>query len=116
MSLGQYRRVPAAYSTKGNAMKYDRKLRAQSEVTTNPSIFAPETEARLHNLLDALECMDARTARELELLDKSGAEEDLKEFVRQDILSRHQERRLPLQEAAEELRVQHRATFSDLSN
>jgi hypothetical protein len=60
--------------------------------------------------------MDARTARELELLDKSAAEEDLKEFVRQDILSRHQERRLPLQAAAEELRVQHRATFSDVSN
>ncbi len=97
-------------------MKYDRKLRVQSDVITNPSIFAPETEARLHNLLDALECMDARTARELELLDKSAAEEDLKEFVRQDILSRHQERRLPLQAAAEELRVQHRATFSDVSN
>ncbi|MDP8919563.1 MAG: hypothetical protein M3O00_11855 [Pseudomonadota bacterium] len=97
-------------------MKYDRKLRAPSEVTAYPSMLAPEIEARLHNLLDALECMDARTARELELLDKSGAEEDLKEFVRQDILSRHQERRLPLQEAAEELRVQHRATFSDLSN
>ncbi len=116
MTLGQYRRALIAYNSKGNAMKYDRTLRAQGEMTTNPSIFAPETEARLHDLLDALECMDARTARELELLNKSGAEEDLKEFVRQDILSRHQERRLPLQEAAEELRVQHRATFSDLSN
>ena len=97
-------------------MKYDRKLRALSETTAAPSVLEPEIEAKLHNLLDALECMDARTARELELLNKSGAEEDLKEFVRQDILSRHQERRLPLQEAAEELRVQHRATFSDLSN
>jgi hypothetical protein len=97
-------------------MKYDRKLRAQSEMTTYPSMLASETEARLHNLLDALECMDARTARELESLDRSGAEEELKEFVRQDILSRHRERRLPLQEAAEELRVQHRAAFSDLSN
>ncbi len=54
MTLGQYRRVPAAYSTKGNAMKYDRKLRAPSEVTAYPSMLAPEIEARLHNLLEVL--------------------------------------------------------------
>lgn len=97
-------------------MKYDRKLRALSETTASPSVLEPEIEAKLHHVLDALECMDARTARELELLAKSCAEEDLKEVVRQEILSRHNERRLPLQEAAEELRVQHRTTLSDLSS
>jgi len=97
-------------------MKYDRKLRVLSETTASPSVLEPEIEAKLHNLLDALECMDARTARELELLAKSCAEEDLKEFIRQDILSRHNERRLPLQEAAEELRAENRTTFSDLGS
>jgi len=67
----------------------------------------------LHTLLNALECMDTRTARELEWLGRSSAEEDLKEFVRQSIISRHQERRLPLQKAAEELRVQFQASFPE---
>ncbi|KLK93668.1 hypothetical protein AA309_07375 [Microvirga vignae] len=111
----QYRRVPTPYNTKGNAMKFNAKLRAKSEAGTYPSMIRPETETRLHTLLDALECMNARTARELEVLDRSGAEEDLKEFVRQDILSRHQERRLPLQNAVEELRAQHRTASSDVN-
>jgi hypothetical protein len=81
-------------------MNYDRKLHAQVEAPTYTPIIAPEIEERLHTLLNALERMDTRTAQELEWLDKSSAEEV---------------RRLPLQEAAEELRAQHRATFSDLS-
>jgi hypothetical protein len=60
--------------------------------------------------------MDRRTAQELERLDGSTAEEDLKEFVRQDILARHQERRLPLQEAAEELRALYRASVPESQN
>lgn len=94
-------------------MRHNGKLRAKSEVSTYPPVIAPETKERLHNLLNALDCMDARTARELETVNKSGAEEDLKEFVRQSIISRHQERRLPLQKAAEELRVQFQASFPE---
>ncbi len=94
-------------------MRYNGKLRAKSEVSTYSPVIAPETEERLHILLNALDCMDARAARDLEILNRSGAEEDLKEFVRQGIISRHQERRLPLQEAAEELRAQFQAALPD---
>lgn len=105
-----------ASTTKGIVMNYDRKLHAEVEANTYTPIIAPETEERLHTLLNALECMDTRTAHELAWLDKSGAEEELKEFVRQDITSRHQARRLPLQNAVEELRAQHRAAFPASSN
>jgi hypothetical protein len=105
-----------ASTTRGSVMNYHRKLQAEGEANTYAPIVAPEAEERLHTLLDALECMDTRIARELEWLDKSGAEEDLKEVVRQDILSRHQTRRLPLQNAVEELRAQHRAACPDTSN
>ena len=88
-------------------MNYNRTFQREYETNTNTPIIAPDIEERLHILLNALECMDTRTARELEWLNKSGAEEDLKEVVRQDIQTRHQERRLPLQNAVEELRVQH---------
>ncbi|MXQ10606.1 hypothetical protein [Microvirga makkahensis] len=94
-------------------MKYSAKLRAKNEASTYSPVIAPETKERFHDLLNALECMDARTARELERLDKSGAEEDLKEFVRQSIVSRHQEIRLPLQEAAEELRAQFQGSLPE---
>ena len=79
---------------------------------TFPAVPTSDIEAKLHYLLNALECMDKRTAIGLERLDGSGAEEDLKDFVKQDILSRSQElRELPLQEAAEELRSLYRASF-----
>jgi hypothetical protein len=91
------------------------KLKSQTNIVadTFPPVMASDTEARLHYILNVLECIDQRTARELARLDGSGAEEDLKDFVRQDILARAQELKLPLQEAAEELRAQYRASSSD---
>ena len=115
MITDQYRRVPTAYSIKGNAMRYGKRSRATGEVSTYQPMLPPEIEGRLHNLLDALECMDTRTAKELEQLDRSGAEEDLKNFVREDIVSRHEVRRLPLQNAVEELRAEYRTAASDTS-
>ncbi len=89
------------------------KLKSQTDLVadTFPAVPTSDIEAKLHYLLNALECMDKRTAIELERLDGSGAEEDLKDFVKQDILYRSQELRLPLQEAAEELRSLYRASF-----
>src|SRR5690349_1750130 len=89
------------------------KLKSQTDLVadTFPAEPASDIEAKLHYLLNALECMDKRTATELERLEGSNAEDDLKDFVKQDILSRAQELRLPLQEAAEELRSLYRASL-----
>jgi hypothetical protein len=90
-------------------MEYKGKLETNVVADTYPSEAAPGIEANLHCLLNALESMDRRTALELERLDGSCAEEDLKEFIKQDILSRHQARRQSLQDATEALRAQYRA-------
>jgi hypothetical protein len=97
-------------------MEYKRKSETEAIADAYASAFASTSEQKLHYLLDALESMDRRTAQELERLESSGAEEDLKEFIRQDILARHQARRLPLQESAEELRVLYRASVSESQN
>jgi hypothetical protein len=97
-------------------MEYKLKSETDAIADAYPSILASTSEATLHYLLDALESMDRRTAQELERLESSGADEDLKEFIRQDILARHQARRLPLQEAAEELRALYRASVSEAQN
>jgi hypothetical protein len=92
------------------------KLPTETETDAYSLSVPPETQATLHSLLDALESMDRRTALELEWLDKSSAEDDLKNFVRRDILSRHQTRRMPLQDAVEELRAQYGTGFSGTSS
>jgi len=97
-------------------MKHNEKLRDEGEARIIQPTLPPEIKARLDCLLDALECMDARVTRELEQLNNSSAEEDLKEFVRQDIVARHESRRLPLQNALEELRAEYRSAISDTSS
>jgi hypothetical protein len=92
-------------------MEYKRKSQAAAIADTYPSALTSEIEGKLHHLLNVLECMDHRTALDLDRLDQSGADEDLKDFVRRDIIARHKERRLPLEEAAEELRTQYRASI-----
>lgn len=93
-------------------MQQKRKLPTGTVTDASSPNVPPETQARLHSLLDALESMDRRIALELEWLDKSSAEEDLKNFVRLDILSRHQTRRMPLHDAVEELRDRYGTCFS----
>jgi hypothetical protein len=83
---------------------------------TYPAILSSDAEAKLHYLLNALESMDARTASELERVNMSSCDEDLKDFVRQHILTDHAARRLPLVEAVEDLRAQYRATVADDSD
>jgi hypothetical protein len=97
-------------------MEYKRKSETETVGDAYPSILASTSEEKLHYLLNALESMDRRTAHDLERLDSSGAEGDLKEFVRQDILARHHARRLPLQEAAEELRALYRSSIPEDQN
>lgn len=97
-------------------MKHNEKRRADGTARVIQPTLSPEIKEKLDYLLDALECMDARVARELELLDSSSAEEDLKNFVRQDIISRHDLRRLPLRNALEELRSEYRAAMLDADN
>jgi hypothetical protein len=94
-----------ASNNQGSGMEYKLKSETDAIADAYPSVLVSTSEEKLHYLLDALESMDKRTAQDLERLDSSGAEKDLKEFIRQDILARHQARRLPLQESAEELDV-----------
>ncbi len=87
-------------------------LAGKTNITTHAitgAFSSPEVESKLHYLLDALASMDARIEAELAWLEKSSAEEDLKDFIRQDILSRHSERRMPLANAVEELKQRHHA-------
>jgi len=88
------------------------KVQSETRAVANAYTSAPGStpEQKLHYLLNALESMDRRAAQDLDRLDSSSAEEDLKEFIRQDILARHQERRLPLLDSAEELRALYRAS------
>ena len=92
-------------------MEYKSKSQTTSVADTSPSALNTEIEDKLHYLLNVLECIDRKTALDLDRLDQSRADEDLKEFVKLDILARLRERRLPLQEAAEELRTQYRASI-----
>ncbi len=94
-------------------MEYKLKSQADAVADTYLSIFTSESEEKLHYLLNVLECLDKRAALELERIDQSRAEEDLKDFIKQDILSRHQAKRLPFVTAAEELRAQYRASFAN---
>jgi hypothetical protein len=97
---------------KGRIMEY--KLKTETDIVADTYPLMPvssEMERKLHYLLDALDCMDARIAQQLELLSQSDAEEDLKEAIRQDIVSHHEERRGPIAAAVEELRERHRASM-----
>ena len=105
-----------ASNHQGSGMEYKLKSETDAIADAYPSILVSTSEEKLHYLLDALASMDKRTAQDLERLDRSSAEEDLKEFVRQDILARHQVRRMPLQESAEELRALYRASVSEGQN
>jgi hypothetical protein len=93
-------------------MEYMLKSETQIIADTYPAMVGSDAEAKLHYLLNALESMDKRTASELERVNVSGTDEDLKEFVRQDILVHHEALRLPLVEAVEDLRTQYRATVT----
>jgi hypothetical protein len=97
-------------------MEYKPKSETEAIADAYPSVLASTSEEKLHYLLNALESMDRRVAHDLERLDSSSAEEELKEFVRQDILARHQARRLPLLDSAEELRALYRASAPESHN
>lgn len=91
-------------------MEYMLKSETHTVADTYPSMPAPtDIERQLHYLLEALDCMDARIAQQLELLKQSAAEEDLKNAVRHDIVARHKERRSPIVTAVKELRKRRRA-------
>jgi hypothetical protein len=50
----------------------------------------------------ALTAIDSRHERELSKLEQSGADEDLKDFIKNDILSKHNEMRLRYVKALED--------------
>lgn len=52
--------------------------------------------------LQILDGIDVQHGRELTALEQSGAEEDLKEFIRSDIVARYHERRAPFVRFLEE--------------
>ena len=105
-----------SFKLQGDGMEFKSKSETEAVADAYPSVLASTAEEKLHYLLNAVESMDRRTAQELERLDNSGAEEELKAFIRQDILARHQVRRLPLQESVEELRAFYRASTPESQN
>jgi hypothetical protein len=70
-------------------------------------LLSKKTEEKVHCLIGALASMDARIELELSKLEQSAADEGLKEFIKQDTLARHSERRLPYVHMLMELKDQH---------
>lgn len=97
-------------------MEHMLKSETQTIADTYPALLSSEAQAKLHYLLNVLENMDQRIALELERVNRSSAEEELKDFVRQDILGHHEASRLPFVQAVEDLRVQYRASVTDSSD
>ncbi|PVE24873.1 hypothetical protein DC522_08090 [Microvirga sp. KLBC 81] len=97
-------------------MEHMLKSETRTIADTYPALLSSETQAKLDYLLDALENMDQRIALELERVKMSPADEELKDFVRQDILANHEASRLPLVQAVEDLRAQYRVSIADNSN
>jgi hypothetical protein len=83
-------------------------MRSARPDASDTRLLSQDTEARVRYLLDALASMDTRIELELSKLDQSRAEESLKDFIKQDTLLRHGERRLPYVTLLEELQGQHR--------
>jgi hypothetical protein len=94
-------------------MEHMLKSETQTIADTYPALLGSETQAKLHYLLNALENMDQKIALELERVNMSPADEELKDFVRQDILTHHEASRLPLVQAVEDLRAQYRVSIAD---
>jgi hypothetical protein len=68
---------------------------ADSEILSHPSA------EKIMLIQDALAAIDRRNEHELSKLEQSGADEDLKDFIKNDILSKHNDRRLPYVKALE---------------
>jgi hypothetical protein len=94
-------------------MEHMLKSETQTVADTYLAFLSSETQAKLHYLLNALENMDQRIALELERVNISPADKELKDFVRQDILANHEASRLPLVQTVEDLRAQYRVSITD---
>jgi hypothetical protein len=84
----------------------DNKAQPSADSSINRGL-AEDVKAKVRHLTDAIVCMDHRVEVELTELDQSSAEDDLKDFIRQDTLSRHSERRGFYTAILDELQDQH---------
>jgi hypothetical protein len=87
----------------------------QSMQNAQPNTIAHEAKAsssvrgsKVHLLRNTLAEIDAHMEQELARLGRSQADEELKDFIREDILAKHRERRQPYVAALEALQKAHR--------
>ena len=72
---------------------------------------AAECRVETRTAMLILSSMDVQHSRELNALEESDAEEDLKEFIKSDMVARHHARRAPFVKFLEE-RTQQGGTFA----
>ncbi len=73
---------------------------------------AAEVGSEIQQITFILNSIDARHDVEMKALEQSSAEEDLKEFIREDMQARHRSRRAPYAELLETLRQRQDGTFT----
>jgi hypothetical protein len=84
----------------------------RSDDTLQSRMYSPELQAMMWEILRTLSQIDAEHHLRLEEVERSAAEEELKEYVRQKLTAAHRERREAYVEQLEKLRQQqHRQSF-----
>ena len=73
---------------------------------------AAEGGAEMEQITFILNSIDARHEVEMKALEQSSAEEDLKDFIREDMQARHHSRRAPYAALLESLRQRQDKTFA----
>jgi hypothetical protein len=71
-----------------------------------------DSGAEMEQITFILNSIDARHDVEMQALEQSPAEDDLKEFIRQDMQARHRTRRAPYAELLESLRQRQDKTYA----
>ena len=94
-------------------MQYIEKLDAAiGTANAEPVPAFPEEGSRARQILHILDSIDAQHDLALLDIEQSCADEDLKLFIKEDMVARHQDRREPYAKLLEELRQQHRASVA----
>jgi hypothetical protein len=97
----------------GGIMPNARKTFVAREDDTLPvRLYSPELQAMMWEILRTLSRIDADHNLRLEEVERSAAEDELKEYVRRKLTAAHRERREPYVNHLEKLRQQqHRQSF-----
>jgi hypothetical protein len=81
-------------------------------LTKQDRAYTPTVDSMMGDVLQTLSTIDIHFDAELERLEKSSTDEDLKNYIKRKLLARHREKRVPYVELLTELRKhQHRLAF-----